>query len=287
MGSDRRRALLLVPVVTALLALMPAPARADAGSWWQPLALSGSRVDNVRVGGSGAIFATAGGHPMRSDDGGAHFVAAPDGLPAPPPTALAGDVLWQIRDGRVWRGAPPVLDSASPDLGAGAHLIAAPATIPGAVVCVAADGTVWRRSHSGDWSRSLLLLPDTLLTGVPEVTGVAAFGAPLSDAVYLATRGFGTLLSSDGGDDWLRADSGLPADVLSIAADSISDPPAVLAGTPDGLYIHRLRPLPQIPSYADQSLLGRWLATIAVCVLAVAAATATMIRLLPQPAGTG
>jgi hypothetical protein len=284
MASDPRAVRLALACCTVVAALGAAPARAAAAEpWWQPLAFSGQAVTSVVSGDAGSIEAVVEGRAMRSDDGGAHFTDSAAAVARPGATALAGDTLWQIRGGRVFRGTPPALDPASPDLGKAAHLIGAPASLPGGVICVSAGGTVWRRSPDGTWSRSLLLLPDTLVTGVPEITGIAAFSRPLSDAVYLSTRGYGTLLTSDGGDDWIRADSGLPGDVFSLAADSASDPPQVLAGTDRGLYVHRLRALPQIPAYAAESLLGRWLATVAVCIVSVVAGAAALLRLVPRP----
>src|SRR5207245_1572242 len=185
----------------------------------------------------------------------------------------AGDGVWGLRGGRVWHGrvgdelAP---DPGAPDLGAGAHLLAAPAAAPpGRVVAVSGGGTVWRRNAVGHWDRSLLLLPQGLWSGAPRVTAVAAFATPLSAAISLGTDGYSVLLSQDGGDDWIRAGPGLPDHVLALAADAGSR--AIFAGTDDGLWVHHLRSRPAAPSYPGPDLLWRWLAIVALTVATGAA----------------
>jgi hypothetical protein len=133
------------------------------------------------------------------------------------------------------------------------------------VVAVSTGGTVWRRDPSGGWAVSLALLPSTLITGTPAVTSIAGFNTEaVSGVVYIGTAGYGTLLTSDDGDDWVRADPGLPNDVLSLAADPSGAAPAIWAGTSQGLYVHRLQAVPGIPNYSGGSLTGKWLITIAV-----------------------
>ena len=128
-----------------------------------------------------------------------------------------GTQAWEIDPGgtvrhvaNVTESTAGVPDPGSPDLGAGADLIASPAALPGVVVAVSTDGTVWRRGQDGDWKQALLLLPASLVQGVPRITSVTAFTEPLSDAIYLGTNGYAVLISTDGGDDWIRAGPGLP-----------------------------------------------------------------------------
>ena len=47
------------------------------------------------------------------------------------------------------------------------------------------DGTVWRRGQDGDWKRALLLLPASIVQGVPRITSVTAFTTPLSGAILI------------------------------------------------------------------------------------------------------
>lgn len=257
-----------------LAAAMPAPAAASE-TWWQPAGLAGKTVTRVAPApGGGVVAVLDDGSAWRTSDG-ARFTPSPP----PPPAAgsTAAGVGWTIRGGTVYANSAP--DPGAPALGSYAHLIAAVGATPGAVIAVSDSGVVWRRKPSGRWDPSLLLLPSTLVTGVPEVTSLAAFSAPhVSTVVYLGTRGYGTLLSSDGGDDWVRADSGLPADVFGLAADSGSDPPAVWAATSGGLYVHRLQPLPSVPSYADRALLVKWALTVLVCIAATGAAAFALRR---------
>ena len=173
-----------------------------------------------------------------------------------------------------------MLDPGSPDLGAGADLIAATAALPGVVVTVSTDGTVWRRGQDGDWKRALLLLPASLVQGVPRITSVTAFTEPLSDAIYLGTDGYADLISTDGGDDWIRAGPGLPDSVYSLSADSGRH--AVYAGTSDGLWEHVLQSLPAPPAYHDAALIWRWLGIGAVTLVASAVALLAMVRLVPR-----
>jgi hypothetical protein len=186
-------------------------------------------------------------------------------------------------------GRAPSPDAGSPALGSGAHLIAAPLAVPGFVVAVSTGGTVWRRDPSGGWAVSLALLPATLISGTPAVTSIAGFNtSAVSGVVYIGTAGYGTLLTSDVGDDWVRADHGLPDDVLSLAADPSGAAPAIWAGTSQGLYVHRLQALPFIPNYSGGSLTGKWLITIALCLGVIVLAGLALIawaRRRPPAAG--
>ena len=176
-----------------------------------------------------------------------------------------------------------VADPGSPELGAGADLIASPAALPGVVVAVSTNGTVWRRGQDGDWKQALLLLPVSIVQGVPRITSVTAFtqtSPPLSDAIYLGTDGYAVLISTDGGDDWIRAGPGLPNSVYALSADSARK--AVYAGTSDGLWEHVLQSLPAPPAYQDAALVWRWLGIGAITLVASAAALLGMTRLVPR-----
>jgi hypothetical protein len=280
MGSERRRRR-TGAVAAALLAATAASAGwgvSAAEPWWVPLGLRGTAVTAVVPAGRGLI-AVAGGA--------VHCVALPGGPTPPVCTRTLGHPttapLWTIERGRVLHRTPgggQAVDPGSPDLGAGAHLLAAPVALPGEVVAVASDGIVWRRIASGGWGRSLLLLPEGLVAGAPAVTGLAAFETdPLSSSVYLSTDGYAVLISTDGGDDWSRAAPGLPAGVLAIATDAPTR--AVYVGTRDGVWVHHLQAIPEPPVYRPQALRTRWLEIAAI----TAAATLLALLLLARFAG--
>jgi len=280
MGSERAHRGVAAAVAAAGLALLGggSGAAATAEPWWVPLGLRGQAVTAVVPAGPGLIV-VAGGRQR--------CVALPGGPRAPVCARIpghqgeGGGPRWALRDGRVVEQGPDGgsrVDPGSPDLGASARLLAAPVALRGAVVAVAADGTVWRRAETGGWGRALLLLPAGLLAGPPAVTGVAAFDAsPVTTAVYLATDGYAVLVSTDGGDDWFRAAPGLPTGVLDIATDGAAR--AVYAGTRDGVWVHHLQGLPAPPVYPQQALLARWLGIAAVAVVATLAALAALARI--------
>jgi hypothetical protein len=265
--SPRRFARLGAAVAVAALGLA-GPAAVDAAApWWQLAGFPGQAVTGVAIV-QGRLEVVVDGRAMAAGVSG--FTSAPAPPPAPAAGVTAAGTTWSIDSaGRVLAardGAPPGVDPGSPDLGAGAHLIAAPAALPGVVLAVSTGGRVWRRTAQGSWSLSLLLLPATLVTGTPAVTGIAAFSSrAVSGVVYLGTDGYGTLLTTDGGDDWVRADPGLPDAVLSLVADDSGSTPEVWAGTSQGLYVHRLQQLPTVPTYSGGSLTGKWLITVAAC----------------------
>lgn len=278
MGSERARRAVGVAVATASLGLIggaPAAPASAAEAWWAPLGLRGQAVTEVVPAGPG-LLAVAGGRP--------HCVALPGGPRNPVCTrrlghpAVGSGPRWSLQDGRVIderAAGGSRVDPGSPDLGSGARFLAAPAALPGAVVAVAADGTVWRRASAGGWAHSLLLLPAGLLAGPPAVTGVAAFdGSAITTAVYLATDGYAVLVSTDGGDDWFRAAPGLPTGVLDVATDGAAR--AVYAGTRDGVWVHHLQGLPAPPAYAQQALLVRWLGIAALALVTIVAALAAL-----------
>ncbi|HEX6539933.1 MAG TPA: hypothetical protein VF155_12220 [Candidatus Dormibacteraeota bacterium] len=285
MGSERRRRwVLATATVVALVALITlATTGADAAAWWSPVGLQGTALRSVTAEGSTVEVVTASGAALRSTDRGAHFsrVEAPV---TPQVVVTSGQYTWTIDvSGRVLRGiggGPRQPDPGSPELGRGAHLLAAPAALQGeVVVAVATDGTVWRRAQDGGWRRALLLLPQSLVQGVPAVTSVTAFTRPLSDAVYLGTAGYSVLTSTDGGDDWIRFGPGLPDRVNGLAADNTNR--SVYAATADGLWVHTLQVTPGPPRYSDQGLVFRWLGIGAVTLVASALALLALVRLTP------
>jgi hypothetical protein len=275
--------------VTRTLAALPAlfvlaaPSTAHAASpWWEPLGFAGERVVSVTVGSGQLIVGTATSAYISTDAGRTFQVLAPPHDVTPPlAPPQPGGIDWVIHSGMVFTGPsnqPPVADPHSPFLGDTAHLIAAPAALPGVAVAVGSDNHVWRRDASGQWATSFILLPAGGVSGIPQVTSVAAFTQPLSGAVYLGTAGYGVLISQDGGDDWIRADPGLPANVLALATDSSTH--ALYAATDQGLFVHHLQALPAPPVYHDAALYVKWLGIAIVALLATAAAVLGLRRAL-------
>jgi hypothetical protein len=291
MASDRRRraltAVAAVWIGTGALLIASAPAQA-ADAWWTPVALTGTAITQVSAIGDTIMVRTGKGATLLSTDGGKTFATASADATLPPDNVVTvGSQRWEIGSaGRVLHVANTavssgsVVDPGSPDLGPGADLIAAPAALPGVVVAASTGGTVWRRGQDGDWKQALLLLPASLVQGVPRVTSIAAFTQPLSEAIYLSTDGYAVLISTDGGDDWIRAGPGLPDSVYSLSADSGRR--AVYAGTSDGLFEHVLQELPAPPAYQDAALVWRWIGIGAVTLVASVVVLLAMIRLLPR-----
>ena len=281
MASERRPVGVAVAAImvaaAALLTLGSSPAAVAA--WWSPVGLRGSDLRSVTAEAGIITVVTVSGAALRSTDKGAHFtaVAAPV---TPQVVVTAGQYTWSIDvSGRILRGTPGgprLADAGSPNLGRGAHLLAAPAALPGVVVAVATDGTVWRRARDGGWRQALLLLPQSLMQGVPRVTSVAAFTKPVTDSIYIATAGYSVLSSLDGGDDWIRSGPGLPDTVNGLAADNAAR--AVYAATRDGLWVHTLQALPAPTKYSDQALVWRWLGIAATTLVASALAVLLMLR---------
>jgi hypothetical protein len=293
MGSDRRGHVLTLTAalcVVGLALLIGAGAALAANAWWSPVALRGTAVTRVSAVGDTILVRTGSGTTLESTDGGRSFAAAQTGVTLPPiATVTVGTQRWAIDAGGrvvhvadIARTSAALPDPGSPDLGRGADMIAAPAALPGVVVAVSTNGTVWRRGQDGDWKQALLLLPASLIQGIPRITSITAFSEPLSAAIYLGTDGYGVLISTDGGDDWIRAGPGLPDSVTSLAADSTRH--AVYAGTPDGLWEHVLQELPAPPAYRDAALVWRWLGIGAVTLLASGVALFALIRVVPRRA---
>ena len=290
MDTDRRRRLALRVCLVLFIALVCAPLRARASTgWWEPLALAGERVSSVTVEGDG-LHVTVGEARLVSRDGGHTFTASPPppaGTAVSPPTGVrSGGVTWVISGGVVMSGPSSAAlhpDPGAPFLGVSSHLIAAPAATPGVVVAVGSDNHVWRRAQSGSWATSFVLLPGGGLDGTPRVTALAAFTEPLSAAVYLGVDGYGVLVTSNGGDDWIHADPGLPENLLGLATDAVAR--VLYAATDSGLFVHHLQSFPAPPSYQDAALWWRWAGIVAVSVVATAAAVLALRRVTsgPQP----
>jgi hypothetical protein len=275
----------VLAVLPAMLMLaLPATVHA-APAWWEPLAFAGQRVNAVIALPGTMVVDTASGSFLSSDEGRSFQPITPGRHLAVPGTP-GGPTLWEIDNGTVLTGPPghPLApDPRAPSLGSSAHLIAAPAAVPGVVVAVGSDNHVWRRAQSGQWATCFILLPAGGLSGAPQVTSLAAFARPLSTAVYMGTTGYGVLLSQDGGDDWIRADPGLPENVLGLSADAQAK--ALYAATDQGLFVHHLQSFPVPPVYRDASLYLRWLGIAVVALLATVAAVLGLRVGLPRPGG--
>jgi hypothetical protein len=284
-SSFAQRTLLVCSLAVLAGVVAPVAAVSAAEPWWVPVGLRGIPVDAVSAGGKTVLVRTGSGTTMLSDNGGLSFAPVAGNPPIQAPAVVkSGADRWAIdASGRVLHaigsGALTV-DPGAPQLGASAHLIAAPAAFPGIVVAVAVDGVVWRRGQDGGWQRALLLLPAGFPKGVPRVTGVAAFTQPLSGTVYLGTDGYSVLSSTNGGDDWIRAGPGLPGSVLALTTDAATH--AVYAGTSDGLWVHHLRALPAPPAYHDAALVWRWVGIGLVSLAFALAGAALLLVALPR-----
>ncbi|GAC1338266.1 MAG: hypothetical protein NVSMB29_03820 [Candidatus Dormibacteria bacterium] len=256
---------LLLPHPAAAAPAPPTPAAArPPASWWQRVAFAGQRITAVEVDGSSLVVRTDRGRRHLSQDGGDSFASLSGGGFAGPRASCPIKL----------RSPEPLLQCA------------APAGLPGVLLGVDAEGGVWRRTTAGSWSRSLLLLPQGGLRPAPRVTAITAFSGPATtDTVYLGTDGYSVLETTDAGDDWLRGGPGLPDRVFALAADSKRQ--TLYAGTADGLWRHRLQPLPAPPRYVAADLLYRRLATALVTLLAIGAGLAGMRVVLGRRCGPG
>lgn len=170
---------------------------------------------------------------------------------APPATADHPFVIAESSGEYLLRpGGRLVSSPGSPKLGSGAKVAE---LADGVILAVARSGVVWGLYRDG-WQAAFQVLPAGGVSGVPSINGLVAVS---SSAAYLATSGFGTLLTPDGGYSWYRAD--LPGTSSALQVSTFgpvlsSDPHGyVLAITPAGLYRHLLQPLPTPPQYFGSS----------------------------------
>lgn len=192
-------------------------------------------------------------------------VARGDGraLVAPPRAGLAwlalvGGHLWVRPDRGGWAPAP-----GAPEFG---RSTAALAELADGVVLVAEPGGLVWRGAGRSWSQAFQLLPYGGLGGVPAVTALVADGV---SSAYLATDGFGTLLTPDGGYSWYRAAPGEGViSALATVGPVFSDRPhgLVLAASNRGVFLHRLQVLPGPPTYSPTGQTAELLGTAAVAV---------------------
>ncbi|MGC2206386.1 MAG: hypothetical protein WA724_00835 [Candidatus Dormiibacterota bacterium] len=174
--------------------------------------------------------------------------------------ALVAGKLWTRPAGRAWAPAPgaPLFDGKTrvmAELSDGSILVAEP------------GGLVWRGAGRR-WFRAFQLLPYGGLGGVPQPSSLAADG---EGAAYLATEGFGTLLTTDGGYSWYRA-APPEAAISSLATvGPVFGSKArgyVVATSPAGLFLHRLQLLPEPPVYSPSGQTAELLGTAAVTLIA-------------------
>ena len=170
---------------------------------------------------------------------------------APPPGAGDPFVIAETSGEYLLRpGGGLVASRGSPRLGPGAKVAE---LADGVILAVARSGVVWGLYRDG-WQAAFQVLPAGGVSGVPGINGLVAVSG---SAAYLATSGFGTLLTPDGGYSWYRAD--LPgtssALQLSTLGPVLSKDPRgdLLAVTPGGLYRHLLQPLPAPPQYSGST----------------------------------
>jgi hypothetical protein len=129
-------------------------------------------------------------------------------------------------------------------------------------------GLIWRGA-GGIWSRAFQILPYGGLGGVPAVTALVSDG---STSAYVATDGFGTLLTPDGGFSWYRAP---PSDGAILALATVGPVFSsrahgfVVALSPGRVFLHRLQLLPEPPSYTPTSETAELVGTAAVTLASV------------------
>jgi hypothetical protein len=220
------------------------------------LALAGSGPYSLAVATSkGLYFGPLGSRLQLVADGPAARVLAP------PRPGLAWLALVQ---GRLWARAPgagwgPV--AGAPEFGASTKALTELAN--GVVLVGQQDGLVWRGSGR-TWDRAFQVLPYGGLEGVPAVSALVADGP---GSAYLATDGFGTLLTPDGGYTWYRAAP--PASSISTLATvgpvfASRAHGFVVAVSPGAVYLHRLQELPEPPTYSPGSQVAELAGTAGV-----------------------
>jgi hypothetical protein len=137
----------------------------------------------------------------------------------------------------------------------------------GSILVVEPGGLVWRGAGRR-WVPAFQLLPYGGLGGVPQPTSLAADG---DGSAYLATDGFGTLLTPDGGYSWYRAapPEGAISSLATVGPVFGSKARGyVVATSPAGLFLHRLQLLPEPPVYSPSGQTAELLGTAAVTLVA-------------------
>lgn len=211
-------------------------------------------AEGIYLGPAGDRLSPPGDPPVRT---GFLALAGPVERGQPFLVATTRGIYLVGSDGRL------VLSPNSPRLGAGATL-----TEMGDGILLAGDdrGTIYALYSTG-WTPIFQILPQGGLEGVPNLTAIVGVGP---DAAYVATLGFGTLLTPDGGYTWYRAAPS--ADVVALAAlgPIYSSKPSglVLAATTSGVFVHHLQTLPAPPAYSGATQTAQLLGTAAVTVVA-------------------
>jgi hypothetical protein len=229
------------------------------------------------VGGGASLLALAtsrglfsghiGGQLSPVAAGSAQLVMAPS-RPGLAWLALVGGELWTRPAGRGWTPAP-----GAPRFAPRTDVMAA---LSGGSILVAEPGGLVWRGVGQSWAPAFQLLPYGGLGGVPQPTSLAADG---EGSAYLATDGYGTLLTPDGGYSWYRA---APAEgrITSLATvGPVFGATAhgyVVATSAAGLFVHRLQPLPEPTVYSPSGQAAELLGTAAVTLLS---AIATLLGL--------
>ena len=156
----------------------------------------------------------------------------------------------------------------SPRLGAHAHI----AELGNGTILVGDDRGLISAYYRGRWTPIFQLLPYGGLGGVPQLDGIVGVGL---DAAYVATSGFGTLLTPDGGYSWYRASPpSISGTILALATlgPIYGTRPVglVLAVSPSRVFLHRLEALPTPPIYSGATETAQLWGTALVTALAAA-----------------
>lgn len=175
--------------------------------------------------------------------------------------ALVDGRLWTRPAGSGWARAQraPLFDSQT-------HVMAE--LSDGSILVAEPGGLVWRGAGES-WAPTFQLLPYGGLGGVPQATSLVADGVT---SAYLATDGFGTLLTPDGGYSWYRAAPPEAAiSSLATVGPVFGTRPhgLVVATSAAGVFVHRLQLLPAPPVYSPSSQTAELLGTVAVTLFSV------------------
>ncbi|MHB1500168.1 MAG: beta propeller repeat protein [Candidatus Dormibacteria bacterium] len=141
------------------------------------------------------------------------------------------------------------------------------------IILAGNDGGLVYALYRTGWAPVFQLLPYGGLAGVPRLTAILGVGP---DAAYIATSGFGTLLTPDGGYTWYRAAPQTPSgrvEALAALGPVYARQPSglVVAVAPNGLFLHRLQTLPAAPVYTGANQAGRLLGTAGITLVAALA----------------